>query len=156
MNASLYQTVLDRSCVEHVPMSIRRWSSPGYQPTSVANRAHTQLHQLKRRLLCLALEQMPSSDLFKRVCGAANEAASLAWSTGEPLLVFPCVFEELTQQLRARFTSESAPEPDPVDPAFQVPVSFQVDPEVEVSFQVIEAQTATADTEDPLPALCPA
>jgi hypothetical protein len=36
---------------------------------------------------------------FKPLCGAANQAAELAWDSPYPLLVFPCLFEELAQAL---------------------------------------------------------
>jgi len=63
--------------------------------------AHTDLHQLKRKLLESALERTSNARLFKRLCGAANQAADLAWATPYPLLVFPCLFEEMAEELRA-------------------------------------------------------
>ena len=63
--------------------------------------AHTDLHQLKRKLLQSALETTPNARLFKRLCGAANRAADLAWATPYPLLVFPCLFEEMAEAMRA-------------------------------------------------------
>jgi hypothetical protein len=59
-----------------------------------------ELHQLKRRLLRAALQETSNAILSKRLCGAANQAADLAWSTAHPLLVFPCLFEELANNLR--------------------------------------------------------
>ena len=56
-----------------------------------------ELHQLKQRLLRVALREAPDAIICKRLCGAANQAADLAWSTAQPLLVFPCLFEELAR-----------------------------------------------------------
>jgi hypothetical protein len=58
------------------------------------------LHLLKRRLLLSALEQTPDAGLFKRLCGAANQAADLAWGTSAPVLTFPTFFEDLVQSIR--------------------------------------------------------
>ncbi|HEV2692045.1 MAG TPA: hypothetical protein VG347_04045 [Verrucomicrobiae bacterium] len=35
--------------------------------------------------------------------GAASRAAELAWDTSCPLLVFPCLFEDLVQAAREQF-----------------------------------------------------
>jgi hypothetical protein len=47
--------------------------------------AHIDLHQLKLKLLKSALETTSNAGLFKRLCGAANQAADLAWATSSPL-----------------------------------------------------------------------
>jgi hypothetical protein len=108
MNAGFYETVLNRSCLERSPLPAKRRLMSALQPIAVGSRSQTQLHQLKRRLLCQALEQTPSATAFKRLCGAANQAASLAWATNEPLLAFPCLFEELVQEMKmpAAFLAE--------------------------------------------------
>jgi hypothetical protein len=51
------------------------------------DRTHSQLHQLKRKLLRAALEETPEARLFQRLCGAANQAAEMAWTAPCPLLV---------------------------------------------------------------------
>jgi len=68
-----------------------------------SGRVLAQLHQLKRKLLREALEAAPEAQFFKRLCGAANQAADLAWMTSHPLLVLPCLFEEHVQQLHHDF-----------------------------------------------------
>jgi hypothetical protein len=72
--------------------------------TSPALRTHEQaevpLHLLKRRLLLDALEQTPDAGLCKRLCGAANQAADLAWETVAPALAFPVFFEHLVRSIR--------------------------------------------------------
>lgn len=73
----------------------------------------SQLHQLKRKLLRGVLEATPGPALYKRLCGAANQAAGLAWETAHPVLVFPCLFEELVQELH-----RSQLPPDPADSIF--------------------------------------
>jgi len=40
------------------------------------------LHQLKRRMLHAALEVTPDAPLFKRLCGAANEAEDFGMGDG--------------------------------------------------------------------------
>ena len=71
-----------------------------------SGRTHSQLHQLKRKLLRVALEETPEAELFKRLCGAANQAAELAWATSYPLLVFPFLFDEMVMAARERFQQE--------------------------------------------------
>lgn len=69
----------------------------------------TQLHQLKRKLLRAVLEAAPGPALYKRLCGAANQAAGLAWETAHPVLVFACLFEELVQEVhRSQLPSDPA------------------------------------------------
>jgi len=67
---------------------------------------HSQLHQLKRKLLRAALEETPETGSFKRLCGAANQAADLAWATANPLLVFPCLLDEMVKTVREGFQQE--------------------------------------------------
>src|SRR5262249_4661757 len=62
--------------------------------------AHIDLHQLKLKLLQSTLETTSNVRLFKRLCGAANQAADLAWATPFPLLVFPSLFEEMAEEIR--------------------------------------------------------
>src|SRR6266404_846134 len=71
-----------------------------------SGRTHSQLHQLKRKLLRVALEETPETELFKRLSGAANQAAELAWATSYPLLVFPHLFDEMVKAVRERFQQE--------------------------------------------------
>jgi hypothetical protein len=53
--------------------------------------------QLKGRLLVERLEAIWEPAATSQVRRAANEAASLAWATPYPLLVFPVLFEEKAQ-----------------------------------------------------------
>src|SRR5512133_1945511 len=53
-----------------------------------------QLELLKARLLKARLEETWEPELNSPLRRAANEAASLAWVTPFPLLVFPVLFEE--------------------------------------------------------------
>src|SRR5882724_3446071 len=77
-----------------------------FRATRPSDRTHSQLHQLKRRLLRAALEETPETGLFKRLGGAANQAAELAWATAYPLLVFPHLFDEMVKAVRERFQQE--------------------------------------------------
>jgi hypothetical protein len=54
----------------------------------------TELEKLKTQLLEERLAQDLESELNSYLRRAANEAASLAWVTGYPLLLFPGLFEE--------------------------------------------------------------
>ena len=51
--------------------------------------------RLKARLLTERLEETWEPELTSFLRRAANDAASLAWVTAYPLLVFPTLFEEL-------------------------------------------------------------
>jgi hypothetical protein len=96
-----------RSCVESSPMSVGSHVGADLPAPRLGDGAHLQLHQLKRTLLQSVLEETSDAALLKRLCGAANEAAELAWATSQPLLVFPCLFEELVEQVRAEHTARS-------------------------------------------------
>jgi hypothetical protein len=58
------------------------------------------LERLKARLLREALEQSADPELNAPLRRAANEAASLAWFTPFPLLVFPILLEEKAAGVR--------------------------------------------------------
>jgi hypothetical protein len=92
-----------RSGLEASPARVERKPFSTLGATRPSDRAHSQLHQLKRKLLRAALEETPETGLFKRLGGAANQAAELAWATSYPLLLFPCLFEAMIQVVRERF-----------------------------------------------------
>jgi hypothetical protein len=58
------------------------------------------LEQLKRRVLASSLAGAAEMAEFVALRRAANEAASLAWLTSYPLLVFPALFEEKATEAR--------------------------------------------------------
>jgi hypothetical protein len=60
----------------------------------------TELEQLKQRLLDQLLSEDHEPEFAALLRHAANEAASLAWATPYPLLVFPALAEEKTQAAR--------------------------------------------------------
>jgi len=101
LNQSLVRSWLESSParVEPKPFSALRTAHP-------SDRTHAQLHQLKRKLLRVALEETPETGVFKRLCGAANQAAELAWATSNPLLVYPSLFDEMVLAVRGRFQQE--------------------------------------------------
>jgi hypothetical protein len=88
-------------CVESSPNGGRL--KPYSTPTPLSDHTHSQLLLLKRKLLRCALEEIPEARLFKPLCVAANEAEELAWDTCCPLLVFPCLFEEMNRVVREQF-----------------------------------------------------
>jgi len=95
-----------RSGLETSPARIETKLFSPFRHLPQRGRAHTQLHQLKRKLLRAALEETPDAALFKPLCGAASDAADRSWATAWPLLVFPCLFEELIQNVRQEFQRE--------------------------------------------------
>jgi len=101
LNQALFRSGLESSPARVEP---RPFSTLGAIRPS--NRTHSQLHQLKRKLLRAALEETPETGSFKRLCGAANQAAQLAWATSHPLLVYPCLFDEMVRAVRERFQQE--------------------------------------------------
>ena len=60
------------------------------------------LERLKVRLLEETLVEETEAALSPALRRAAHEAASLAWVTAYPLLVFPGLFEEKAESARAR------------------------------------------------------
>jgi len=101
LNQALFRSGLESSPARVEP---RPFSTLG--TTRPSDRTHSQLHQLKRKLLCAALEETPETGSFKRLCGVANQAAELAWDTSYPLLVFPHLFDEMVKAVRERFQQE--------------------------------------------------
>jgi len=99
-----------RSFLESAPARVepRPFSTP-FGATPPSDPAHSQLHQLKRKLLRAVLEESPEIGLFKRLCGAANQAAELAWATSQPLLVYPCLFDEMVIAVREQMSDARSP-----------------------------------------------
>jgi len=108
-----------RSRLETCPERVRPRPFAPFLQCSSRDRRHTHLHQLKRKLLRAALEQTPDPGMFKRICGAANQAMDVAWATDEPLLFFPCLFDEMVARTREEslcqqsFTRTLSPLPEP-------------------------------------------
>ena len=78
------------------------------------DRTHSQLHQLKRKLLRVALEETPDTGSFKRLCAASNQAVKLAWAASHPLLVYPCLFDEMVKAARQQFQQEKIRDAHPL------------------------------------------
>ena len=90
-----------RMCLESAPRPDQWQPAPRPPARRPGGRTQSQLYQLKRKLLRIALEETAGeARLFKQICGAANQAADLAWTESCPLLIFPCLFEELVQVAR--------------------------------------------------------
>jgi len=72
-------------------------------PAAVARaEQHHRLAGLKDRLLGERLNEVPDARTEEHYRQAANEAAALAWVTAYPLLVFPALFDEKTQEAENR------------------------------------------------------
>ena len=102
------EQVFSRSCLESSPRPVALYREPFSSAMHSSNRTQSQLHQLKQKLLHLALEEANEVGLFKSISGAANQAAELAWNAPFPLLVFPCLFEELVRIADEQFQQEHA------------------------------------------------
>ena len=104
---------LVRSSLESSPARVELKPFSTFKTTRPSDRTHSQLHQLKRKLLRAALEETPETGSFKHLCGAANQAADLAWATDYPLLVFPQLFDEICaiawRHQAARAPEETSP-----------------------------------------------
>jgi hypothetical protein len=103
---SYRERLLFRSRLESSPVRVEPRPFSTFGATRPSDRTHSQLHQLKGKLLRAALEETPENGLLKRLCGAANQAVELAWATSYPLLVFPHLFDEMVKAVRERFQQE--------------------------------------------------
>ena len=101
LNQSLFLSRLESSPTNFEPKVF----AP-FRASRPSGRTHSQLHHLKRKLLRAALEETPETGSFKRICRAANQAAERAWATCYPVLVYPCLFDEMVKAVRERFQQE--------------------------------------------------
>ena len=100
------ELLLFRTCLEGSPADEAQRRAASSARGRSLGPAHGQLHQLKRKLLRAALEETPEAGLFKPLCGAANQAAELAWGTPFPLLFFPGLFAELARDAQDQLQNE--------------------------------------------------
>jgi hypothetical protein len=63
------------------------------------NGAPPPLPQLKVRLLRGLLAAAMPQAIVQRLRQAANAAEAVAWETPYPLLVFPCLFDEMVREI---------------------------------------------------------
>jgi hypothetical protein len=73
---------------------------PAPGPVPVRGPAENELEQLKARLLGQLLSPATDPGVNAALRRAANEAASVAWFTPFPLLVFPTLLEEMAASAR--------------------------------------------------------
>lgn len=66
----------------------------------------TRLEELKLQLLDKELRGMRNAELYSKLYWAAQEAASLAWMTPFPLLVFPELFREKVGAARKHWAKQ--------------------------------------------------
>lgn len=102
------ERIFSRSCLESSPRPVAMYHEPFSPAMHSSGKTQSQLHQLKQKLLHIALKEATEVRLFKQICGVANQAAELAWNAQCPLLVFPSLFEELVQIAREQFQQEQA------------------------------------------------
>ena len=86
-----------RSHLESPPIDVEPKPFAPFRASRPNDRTYSQLHQLKRKLLRTVLEETPETGSFKRLSRAANQAAELAWATSYPLLIYPCLFDEIVR-----------------------------------------------------------
>jgi hypothetical protein len=67
----------------------------------------TELERLKRRLLRSLLDENAGPEQNVTLRRAANDAASLAWLTPYPLLVFPALLEEKAERARVQIRRQA-------------------------------------------------
>lgn len=120
LRVSYLERLFTRSCLETSVAFSRMSRFSTSAGAASRDRTHTQLHQLKRQLLRAALEATPQAHLFKRLCGAANQAADEAWNTSLPLLVFPCLFDELATAARQSSLPIELDSTPPLTTAFEL------------------------------------
>jgi hypothetical protein len=104
--------VFSRSCLDSSLRPVAPYHEPFPLVMHSSNRTQSQLYLLKKKLLRIALEEATELELFKSICGVANQAAELVWDAPFPLLVFPCLFEELVQIAREQFQQERVRQTD--------------------------------------------
>lgn len=111
-----------RACLESAPNGT---PLRAFNPrTPVPTRTPTRLHVLKQKMLQIVLKQTALPHVQRQLCGAANMATEMAWETASPLLLFPCLFEEMATKILNRFVLDepiddaSLSLPEQSDPAF--------------------------------------
>jgi len=97
-----------RSCLECSPEPNDHHHWLPFELLHSGTFAYTQLYQLKNKLLHEALESPFEVLPPQKICGLANQAAKQAWNARFPVLVFPCMFEEILRQARERFLGKQA------------------------------------------------
>lgn len=85
--------IRERRSEERLCELMRRFSAPCAGPLEA------QLIRLKNRLLQPIVKKVPDSGVVDQITAAANEAATLAWYSGYPILLFPALLEEKLSSL---------------------------------------------------------
>ena len=83
--------------------AVRRWTSDLAEPVSKSARPLTDLETLKARLLSEQLAVTKDAELRRRLHRAAEESASLAWTTPIPLLALPELLAEKAREAWRQF-----------------------------------------------------
>jgi len=86
---------------------IRGQSDRADGTASLPTKPTAELEQLKQQLLEQQLAGVAGEHEKLWLRHAIEEAASVAWSTAYPLLVFPALLEEKARQTRDRFNRQS-------------------------------------------------
>jgi len=102
MRTTLAMRLILRSRLESSPATKGSRSAAGWQFLKRGQASGLSLPELKQRLLLAAMEQTPDPALYKRLCGAANQAAELAWATSTPSASFPAFFQRLVEAAGGR------------------------------------------------------
>lgn len=115
-----------RSCLESTPNG-SQWR--GFNVNRDQKRSSpTRLNELKQKLLQAELERTALPQAQRQLCGAANTAAEMAWETACPLLVYPCLFNEMATTVlnrhafeeRAYELQDDSPTDEKNDPCYDV------------------------------------
>ena len=77
-----------------------RFTAPPVPPVPFRGTEEDELERLKNRLLHDLLNDVNEADLYAPLRRAANDATSMAWASGFPLLVLPGLLEEKARVAR--------------------------------------------------------
>jgi hypothetical protein len=84
-----------------------RWTAPAAASLPFRATHESRLEELKERLLRESLGECAEAEYLAPLRRAANEAASLAWASQQPLLVFPELFNEIAAQARRQYSRQA-------------------------------------------------
>lgn len=90
-----YQGKPTRAGMSGVVIDLRQDPTGGPATRLQVNREATRLAVLKQRLVLRRLDESPNLESHALIMREADAAEWLACATGLPLLVFPCLFEEM-------------------------------------------------------------
>ncbi len=102
---------LNRGVTEPIPARARVRAMSPVRATEIDAKMRCGLSArfelLKQRLLLERLDEVLPAEAHAAVIQRASQAAAEAWLSGYPLLVFPCLFEEMASEATARLARQA-------------------------------------------------